>query len=250
MQYFATAPCVKPWTRTVPSNGGATAQGVTEDEIHVVVLIGDEAKDSRSVQRRHQGLRDRQERHRDERDQRQQRDLLQVLPDVGPRRSCSTSSVRPVPTRPRSARTCSPRSTKKPFAILCMACQVVRRGRRCGVRGVGGRRGVPANPAPATPQEIGGPQPAVPRGVRCEVTRRQAGEVRRRRRAEDRDAEVRRALRRQPGRSRHRGASPRRSTKYGGKESDLVLIPFTVPTDPHSRDARGAAEARRRSPPS
>ena len=168
-------------------NGGATAQGVTEDEIHVVVLVGDEAKDLAPA---NGGIKDYATgTNGTETNAINDSNAIYSKYFQTWGRTVVFDFQRATGTDEAAQRADALAAlAKQPFAILCMACQVVRRGRRFGVRGVGGRRGVSRQPGARHAAGDGRPQPAVPRGVRCQVARRQAGEVRRRRRAEDRDA--------------------------------------------------------------
>jgi hypothetical protein len=229
VQYYATAPCVKGWSAS-SSNGGATAQGVTASEIHVVVLVGDQAKDLAPT---NGGIKD------------------YALGTNGLETNAVNDSnaiyARFFQTWGRKVVFDFQKATgtdeaaqradaivalgQKPFAILCMACQVAGAGGGATFSAAVAGAGVPANPTPATPQQMQAPseqflaeflaksldgKPAKYAGDTALTTHKRKFGVLYDTSPAGLDISV----------------FKKAFTKYGGKASDLDIVPFTVPNDP------------------
>lgn len=229
VQYYGTAPCVKAWQKGA-NNGGATAQGVTKDEIRVVVLIGDEERD---LAPSNGGIRDYAiGANGIETNAIIDHNAIYAKYFQTWGRTVTFDFLRATGTDETAQRADALAALdKRPFAILCMACQVAGSGGGTVFSAAVAGRGVPANPLPPTPEESAAPSL---RYAAEFAAKSLAGK-----KAEHAGDE---ALKTEP---RKFGVlyddSPAGpdiadfSTtfeKYGGKESDVVLIPFTVPTDP------------------
>jgi hypothetical protein len=229
VQYFATAPCVKGWPKGA-DNGGATAQGVTKGEIKVVVLIGDEERDlapsNGGIRNYATGTNGIETNAINDHNA-----IYKKFYETWGRKVVFEFQRASGTDEAAQRADALAALDQRPFAILCMACQVVGAGGGAVFSAAVSGRGVPANPPPPTPEESAAPSLRMTAEF---AARSLAGKP-----AKYAGDDALKTEQRKFGVLYDDSpAGPDISDfttafeKYGGKESDLVLIPFTVPTDP------------------
>ena len=208
----------------------ATAQGVTKGEIKVVVLIGDEEKDLAPGDGGIKNYSTRANGTETNAINDHNANYVKFFQTWG-RKVVFEFQHRERHRRGDPARGCPRRARPAAVRDLGMACQVVRRGRRPVFSAAVSGRGVPANPPPPTPEASAAPSLRLTAEFAAKSLAGKPAQY-------PGDSALKTEQRKFGVLYDDSPAGPDISDftktfeKYGGKKSDLVVIPFTVPTDP------------------